>query len=133
MPHVYRLVDTLRGHALIGEGDCVDLIKRYAPGLMHVPTTAWRAGARVVDVNLPRGTAIATFVDGRYPRLKTGNHAAFYLGTAGAGFYAMDQWAHDPDNKPTVSSRIIHPGLTRHGARLDLSNSAQAFYVIELK
>lgn len=134
MPFVYRDVDSLQDHELVGGGDCVALIKEFAPGLAGLPTSAWRAGARVVEVkNLRRGTAIATFVNGRYPRLDTGNHAAFYLASAGAGFYAMDQWKNDPKFKPRVAKRLISPGLNkRDGTPRAPSNAAQAFYVIEL-
>lgn len=134
MPFICRDVNALQGHALIKDGDCVDLIKEFAPGLAGISTTAWRVGARVVDVkNLTRGTAIATFVNGRYPGLKGGNHAAFYLATAGTGFYAMDQWAKDPKEKPFVSQRLIRPGLMKKdGSPRNPSNAAQAFYVIEL-
>lgn len=133
MSFVYREVNSLQDHELISGGDCVALIKRFAPGLAGLPTSAWRAGARVVDTkNLPRGTAIATFVDGRYPGLKAGNHAALYLAPAGAGFYVMDQWKNDP-LKPRVSRRHIHPGLMRRdGTPRDPSNASQVFYVIEL-
>lgn len=135
MPFVYREVNSLQDHELVGGGDCVALIKEFAPGLAGIPTSAWRAGARVIDVrNLPRGTAIATFVDGRYPRLDTGNHAAFYLASAGTGFYAMDQWKNDTPHKPRVSKRLIPLGLTkRDGTPRAPSNAAQAFYVIELR
>lgn len=134
MPFVYREVNSLQDHALVAGGDCVALIKKFAPGLAGIPTSAWRAGERVIDAkNLPRGTAIATFVDGRYPRLDTGNHAAFYLASAGAGFYAMDQWKNDPMSKPRVMKRLIPPGLNRRdGTPRSPSNAAQAFYVIEL-
>lgn len=134
MPFVFREVNSLQDHELVDGGDCVALIKKYAPGLAGLHTSAWRAGGRVVDTkNLPRGTAIATFVDGRYPGLRTGNHAAFYLAPAGAGFYVMDQWRNDPVNKPRVSRRHVHPGLLkRDGTPRDPSNAAQVFYVIEL-
>jgi hypothetical protein len=131
MPFVFRDADSLQDQQKVGEGDCVDLIKKYIPALARVHTSRWRAGEHVVDVkNLPRGTAIATFVDGRYPGKPTGNHAAFYLATAGAGFYAMDQWV----KKPLIARRRIEPGRrTRDGQLLgSLSDSAQAFYVIEL-
>lgn len=131
MPFVFLDVDSLEGNRKVGGGDCVDLIKKYVPQLANVHTSRWRAGAHVVDVKtLPRGTAIATFVNGRYPGLKTGNHAAFYLVTAGAGFYAMDQWI----KKPVIAEHRISPSrMTRDGQLVSgLSDAAQAFFVIEL-
>lgn len=41
--------------------------------------------------SLSPGTAIATFVNGRYPNRPHGNHAAFYLGQDAGGIYVVDQ------------------------------------------
>jgi hypothetical protein len=68
MPFVYKEVDTLQGTPLVGDGDCVTLIKEKTPGLQGVTTLAWRQGAAVLESkNLAHGTAIATFEDGKYP------------------------------------------------------------------
>lgn len=133
MPHVYSKVDELAGHALVGTGDCVALVKAFAPGLQNLPTTAWRPAAHVVDVatSLQRGTAIATFEGERYGNQVTGQHAAFFLASAGSGIWVMDQWKNDP-NKPLVSVRHIRrKGKTKNGAWADPSNNAEAFYVIK--
>lgn len=53
------------------------------------------------------GTAIATFVNGCYPNLRHGNHAAFFVSQAVEGFWVMDQW-RDDGKKPLVSKRLIH-------------------------
>ena len=132
MPFTYTAVDTLQNTPLVGGGDCVDLIKELAPGLRGRPTSSWKPGALVIDSpGLRRGTAIATFVDGRYPNNRTGQHAAFFLARAGAGFWVMDQWRAD-GRKPRVSKRYIAPGAMT-GVHSNLSNRADAFYVIELR
>lgn len=132
MPHVFAAVDSLAGHELVGLGDCVDLIKEYAPGLRGATTSHWRQGARVIDSpNLSRGTAIATFVNGTYPDNATGQHAAFFLKHAGAGIWVMDQWKNDK-KKVSVSKRLIYPGGPVR-ANTSLSNNASAFFVIEMK
>lgn len=135
MPFVYANVKHLEGAKLIGEGDCVDLIKRYAPGLRNAPTSAWRAGERVVDAkNLAPGTAIATFVNGRYPTGAANRHAALFVASGGQTIYVMDQWKDDPKFKPKVSERPIRPGLSRNGhLEGSMSNASQFFYVIEIK
>lgn len=134
MGYVYREVRSLENHTLVDGGDCVKLVKRFAPGLIGVSTTEWKAGKRVRDVavTLLPGTAIATFEGGRYPQDKaTGKHAAFFVSTAGAGFYVMDQWKND-SRKPRVSMRHISPkGKNPDGSYKDPSNNADAFYVIE--
>lgn len=84
----------LNGHALFGEGECVDLIKALVPGLQRMSIQVWRKGATVKDSpGLARGTAIATFgPDGRFPRANTGQHAALFVAHAGAGIYVVEQY-----------------------------------------
>lgn len=134
MPHVFREVQSLERHELIDGGDCVALIKALAPGLKGLATSSWRAGVKVVGSRgLQPGTAIATFVDGRYPNKPTGNHAAFFLSYSGSAIWVMDQWKND-DKRPWVASRLIRPGLkNRDGTLRDPSNAAEAYYVIEMK
>lgn len=137
MPFVYSQVAALEDEKKAGNGDCVDLIKKYVPGLKNVSATqCWRQGANVMENRhrLVRGTAIATFVNGRYPSVDVSKHAAIFLGSAGnGGFYVMDQWL----KAKAIKSRIIH--IARPRVRPDsagqwpaASNVAQAFYVIEL-
>lgn len=132
MPFFYLNPRELEKRPLIGGGNCVDLVKGVVPGLMGVPTSAWRQGARVLDTSgLRPGIAIATFEHGRYPNRRHGNHAALFVAYAGAALWVMDQWKNDPA-KPFVSMRLIRPGKTwKDGTPLDPSNSSQAFYVIE--
>lgn len=134
MPHVYREVQSLERHELVDGGDCVALIKALAPGLKGLATSSWRPGAKVArSVGLQPGTAIATFVDGKYPNKPTGNHAAFFLSYAGSAIWVMDQWKND-DRKPWVSSRLVRPGLkNRDGTYRDPSNSIETYFVIETK
>lgn len=128
MPYFTPYVRSLEGQPLVGKGDCVELIKELVPGLMGLPTSMWRQGARVLDTSgLRAGVAIATFVDGRYPRNTSGQHAALFLAYSGSAIWVVDQWKDDP-RKPNVSRRLIYPKPPRAGR---LSNSAGAFYVIE--
>jgi hypothetical protein len=123
----------LAGRPLVGTGDCVELVKQLAPGLKGVPTIAWRQGEQVVEVanKLEAGTAIATFEKGRYPHGISGQHAAFFVSSAGSGIWVMDQWKNDP-HKPVVSLRhISRRGKTKDGKWKDPSNNAEAFSVIE--
>jgi hypothetical protein len=129
MPYFVPDVRSLEGKPLVGKGDCVELIKELVPGLQGKSTTAWRQGARVLDTTaLLPGTAIATFVDGRYPDNESGQHAALFVAYAGKAIWVMDQWKGDK-RKPAVSMRMIYPKPPQGGS---LSNSSQAFYVIEL-
>lgn len=129
MPFVVPSVRSLERHPLVGSGDCVDLIKAFIPRLASLSTRMWKAGERVIDTtNLRPGTAIATFVDGKYPQNTSGQHAAFFLAYAGKAIWVMDQWKND-HMKPHVSARLIHPKPPQAGR---LSNSSEYYYVIEL-
>lgn len=134
MPFVNREVDKLLNEPKVGNHDCVTLIKEYAPGLKDFATPSWRAGipVKMNGAKIARGTAIATFVDGRYPRLGTGNHAAFFLFQAGNGFWVMDQWYRINDPEPFIARRFIRPQGKHNGRYVDPSNNADAFFVIEL-
>lgn len=129
MPHVYAAVDSLEEKPLVGSHQCVALIQRYA-GAPH--TSHWRAGERVSDNGLiAPGTAIATFVDGRYRSHAHGNHAAFFVRREANCIWVMDQWSGDP-LKPRVSSRrICAKGKHSDGSYVDPSNNAEAFSIIE--
>jgi hypothetical protein len=134
MPYIYKGVRSLQDHPLVDGGDCVALVKAYAPGLKGRHTSTWKEGARVIDVasELEPGTAIATFVRGRYPQAgTTGKHAAFFIKSAGSGIWVMDQWKNDP-HKPRVSMRhISRAGRREDGTYTNPSNNAEAFSVIE--
>lgn len=137
MPYVYRDVATLKTEPpppSVGSGECVDLIKHYVPGLKGVPTIAWRAGKNVLDkdARIEVGTAIATFVNGRYPNLPHGNHAAIVLSVMPSGIWVLDQWR----GRPHIQARLIlipPPRMqkNRDGTFMNASNNALAFYVIE--
>lgn len=139
MPYVYEDVDSLKktdGPPLpaVGDGSCVALIKHYVPGLKDVPTSAWRAGGNVLELGakVAKGTAIATFVNGRYPSGRHGNHAAIVLRVMPSGIWVVDQWKA----KRIISARLIRIPPPRKQRNLDgsfmrPSDNALAFYVIE--
>jgi hypothetical protein len=65
MPYVYADVDALEGVARAGNGQCVAIVKTYG----GAPQTAlWTEGSIVKgSQTIAKGTAIATFVNGKYP------------------------------------------------------------------
>jgi len=129
MAYVYAKVDSLQGTAKVGTKQCVALIQAFTTA---GPTGGWTAGLAVVgNLSLAKGTAIATFVDGKYESHRTGNHAAFYISQDRGGIWVMDQWASDV-TKPKVAKRYIRPkGQLADGKYLDPSNNANAYSVIE--
>lgn len=136
MPYVYMRVSQLEGKPKAGDGDCVDLVKAFVPGLRNFSArSCWRPGHRVLDMRgLVKGTAIATFANGKYPNARSGQHAAIFISHAGNNsFWVMDQWA----SKRAIKSRLIYgarPGVKQaaDGSWPDASNVAEAFSVIEL-
>lgn len=135
MPHVYRAVDKLQGRAVVDGGNCVSLIKEFAPGLTGLSTMTWREGARVLGNRaIARGTAIATFENGRYPRRGAGqgNHAAFFLWHTSDGFWIMDQYRYANPPRLYIGKRFLPKlGKNKDGSFVNPSNNAEAFSVIE--
>ena len=106
-----------------GRAECVELIK----GLMDAPrTTQWQEGRRLLAAYeaIKPGTAIATFVRGRYPQgRRHGPHAAIFLRATEAGIYVLDQFA----NQIGVQQRFIpwHHPRDKHP-----SNNASAYSTV---
>lgn len=130
MSYVYSQVDELQDTDKVGTKQCVALLQHYA----KLPiTAAWEEGAQVLGhLTIAKGTAIATFVDGKYKSHSTGNHAAFYLSQDGKGIYVMDQW-RDDQGKPKVSKRYLRK-KGKHSTMdtfVDPSNNAEAYSIIE--
>ncbi len=115
----------------VGTGQCVALVERAA----HTPTTHhWHRGRRVKgDVDIPPGTAIATFdPGGSYGNHTDGrSHAAIYLGQDASGIQVIDQWINHPQGqKPsphTAATRTLYFNAV-HGADADNGDN---FYVID--
>lgn len=121
----------------MGTNDCVALVQFYARAPNH---RQWKAGEPVLDNPAMRpGTAIATFVKGRYPNNATGQHAALFLrhGPKGDGFWVMDQWKDKPGQRPrSIEARYIrsqHRAQNKDGTWYWASDNADAFSIIELR
>lgn len=130
MPYIYSLAPTLERTKKVGNFDCVALVRHYARAPVNF---VWKAGARVMGNNkIKIGTAIATFVNGRYPNRSTGNHAAFFLRHQPGGIWVIDQWKN-PVKKPYVTAHFIpaRGGPSKDGTWPSASDNADAFFVIE--
>lgn len=119
-----------------GNGQCVELIKKYVAGLQGVSASSWRAGEDVMKAGsrVQKGTAIASGFDkdGRYPNHTHGNHGAIVVRVMGSGIWVVDQWP----GMLTVQMRLIripppHLQYNQDGSYKDASNNALAFRVIE--
>jgi hypothetical protein len=112
---------------VIGDGHCVKFVVRVAKAPV---VSEWQPGIPVKGNGhlIPKGTAIATFVNGRYPDDYPADgrhmHAAIYDGQDKDGIWVWDQWVGH-----AVGRRQIH---FRSGEGLR-SNDGDAFSVIELR
>jgi len=123
MSYTYTKVDDLEKTSMVGNHQCVALVRHYAGA---PATLAWKQGEAVLGNRLLRkGTAIATFINGRYA-----NHAALYMGQTLDGIIVMDQWTGK--RLGIVTSRTLRSkGQYKNGLHIDHSNNADAFFVIE--
>src|SRR5450830_452431 len=128
MPYTYSKVDELEDVDMVGSHQCVALVQHYA----DAPTTAsWKPGAAVLGNRfLKKGTAIATFTDGRYANHSHGNHAALFIAHVPGGILVMDQWKTNK-NKLITSRTIRSKGKNRNGSYIQPGDNADAFFVIE--
>src|SRR4051794_36437831 len=105
MPYIYRDARKLEKEDKVGDKECVALVRHYT---QLGWTGSWRQGEPVVgNKKIIEGTAIATFVNGKWPGLATGNHSGFYLGQVSNGIYIMDQWPN-MTTKPKISKRFLY-------------------------
>jgi hypothetical protein len=124
MPHLFQNQDTITIETIIGKdlvktGECVALVQAYS-NVGH--TSTWVEGAKITTTSYPsKGTAIATFVNGKYPNASTGNHAAFFYAMTENGMEVVDQYK----SLKAVQKRTIR--FTGKGG----SNDAGAFSVIK--
>lgn len=118
--------DKLEGR-YIGSGKCPGIVQTYG-GLPRVRN--WLEGPRVKgNPVIPCGTAIATFVNGKYPNLQTGNHTAIYVDQHPVkGVLIFDQWKF---NDPTKQSKPAGYRWVPFGdGRTNRSNDGTAFSII---
>lgn len=147
MPRIYTNAVQLEGKPKVGGGECARLVQHYVPGIGL--TSTWRPGENVIDVlasgrSIPRGTAIATFVNGRYPN-QGRRHAALFLwanmsctanSTTGKcsilSIRMMDQWNADTGSR-YQKNRIAARDVRIYGkaAKFPISDNASMFYIIE--
>lgn len=108
-----------------GNTECVEFV-RQVTGLL--PTPHWKPGTKISQAtmgSIARGTAIATFVDGKYPTDHLGKHAAIYLSHDKNSIQVLDQW----NKQGKVEKRQIRFNNNRSGATR--SDEGNWFYVIE--
>jgi hypothetical protein len=129
MSYIYSEVDDLDQSDLVGSHQCVALVQHYTNAHQ---TSTWKEGEPVKgNMRIKKGTAIATFVNKKYPQRTHGNHAALYFSQDAGGIWVIDQWKGDP-NKPKVSKRyLLSKGKRKDGTYIDSSNNADAFSIIE--
>ncbi len=126
MPYVYSDAEKLVDKKPVGTKQCVALVKHYT----SAPQTArWKQGEAVKgNTKLKTGTAIATFVKGKYPNRRHGNHAAFYIGQDARGIWVVEQWS---GAQIIRKHHLTFKGKNKNGAYVSPSSNGDAFSVIE--
>jgi hypothetical protein len=147
MPHIYRSAIFLEGKPKVDGGECVRLIQHYLFGIGT--TSSWRPGENVIDVlasgrKIEQWTAIATFVNGRFPA-NGYRHAALFLWANTScthnpqtgrcsimSIRVMDQWnphPGSPSHKDKISARNVN--IYGKNSAWPISDNASMFYIIE--
>lgn len=147
MTFVYRGASALERNEKVDGGECARLIQHFLPQVGQ--TACWKPGENVIDVlarggRIEQGTAIATFVNGRYPA-QGWRHAAFFLWPNTScthdpktmrckliSIHVMDQWNDHPGShyhKDKISSRDIR--IYAKNSAYPVSDNASMFYIIE--
>lgn len=128
MAYVYSDAESLIGKPAVDDQQCVKLVEFYtkAPAPASV---RWRQGVAVKgNAQLAKGTAIATFINGVYPSLPSGNHAALYVSQDPQGLWVVDQYF----GSGGIHKRHLRfKGKDANGKYVDPSNNGDAFSVIE--
>ena|SRR6478735_8450113 len=128
MSYICNNYKDLENKPPVGSRQCVALIQECAKAPL---TASWREGKQVRRNSLlPPGTAIATFVNGRYPNRPHGNHAAIYVRQDATAIYVLDQWKDDKKTRITIRP-IRFLGKDKDGNFINPSNNGDAFSVIE--
>lgn len=128
MSYVYPNAKELKDKPVVGSHQCVALVQEYAGAPR---TTYWRQGEAVMgNKTIKEGTAIATFVDGRYPNRPHGNHAALFVREVANGIVVVDQWKAGKKTKISVRT-IKSQGKDKKGKFVNPGENADAFFVIE--
>ena len=126
MEHILVNPESNIGKAFLnekGNAECVEFIKQT----LNAPVTAtWTEGTKITsnsyDMIAP-GTAIATFINGKYPQTgSTGMHAAIFLSKDVVGITVLDQWR---------AQGVVKKRLIRWTGGPSLSNNGSAFSTIE--
>ncbi len=125
MPYLFADAETLADMAPVGNEQCVTLVRAHtqAPA-----SSTWSEGDHVRGhTGIAKGTVIATFVNGKYPNNKSGNHAAFYIEQNEDGLIVVDQWK----GSGTIRKRLLSfKGKDENGHYKDPSNNGDAFSIV---
>lgn len=127
-PWIFLDIDKLlKNEYDISNKECVGI----AQETMNMPhTSRWVEGAKVLgNTNIKRGTAIATFVGGKYQSLAHGNHVAIYLSQGNGYIRVIDQWVSN-HKKKLYQLPHERPIYTKPNGIVDRSNDANAFSVV---
>jgi hypothetical protein len=133
MSFIFVRPSRLVGKDKVGSHHCVAFVQEFA-STGH--TSGWREGDAVLgNKDIQPGTAIATFVNGKYRNNSTGNHAALFVRHDVNGFWVVDQYKDKDDGQVRpIDERLIRAtnrNQRKDGSWPNASNNAYAYSVIE--
>lgn len=122
----YKKLSDIENTPQVSTGSCASLVMYFT---RVGPASLWKEGDAVKgNKTIKRGTAIATFVAGKYPNNPHDNHAALYVSQNATGVEVLDQW----DSKKTITKRTMKfLGKNKDGTYVDPSNNGDAMSIIE--
>jgi len=122
------LQESYSGKAFISpiteQTECVAFLQATISGIGS--TTGWTEGSKISkdSTGIKSGTAIATFVNGKYPGPGKDKHAAIYLGQNETGLQVLDQWATQGEVKPRTIRFNVTPSTK-------IQNNGNCYSIIE--
>ncbi|MDR1423047.1 MAG: BPSL0067 family protein [Azoarcus sp.] len=119
-------------------GECVSLLKYYIHDLQNRKTTLWMEGRNVIEAiergeSIAEGTAIATFINGRF--ISGHGHAALFSRytrdeNGEIVIYVIEQYLGGRPSTGIQERLLPNSGKNPDGTWHDRSNNGRAFSVI---
>ena len=99
LPHALASPSTYKNKSFVNSKGNAAYVEFIQQTLSALVIASWTEGAKIVKLGagqanaVTSGTAISTFVNGKYPQGgSTGKHAAIHLGQDATGIQVLEQW-----------------------------------------
>ena len=99
LPYALASPSTYKNKSFVNSKGNAAYVEFIQQTLSALVIASWTEGAKIVKLGagqanaVTSGTAISTFVNGKYPQGgSTGKHAAIHLGQDATGIQVLEQW-----------------------------------------